>query len=62
MKFEKRWLNAQEVADHLGFKLQTVYRQIARGIIPASKIGRSVRIDSNELEAFLANSRIARGK
>jgi len=45
----RRWLTPKECADYLSIHLKTVYAQIAKGGIPAVKIGGSVRVDLEAL-------------
>lgn len=47
---ERRWISPKECALYLSIHVKTVYSQIARGEIPASKIGGSVRIDRKRLD------------
>jgi len=50
---ERRWITARECALYLSVHLKTVYAQIARAEIPATKIGGSVRIDKKKLDDIL---------
>jgi excisionase family DNA binding protein len=50
---EKRWISVKTCAGILGLHVKSVYSLIARGEIPAGKIGRSVRIDLQALEKKL---------
>lgn len=47
-------LTVAEVADRLRVSTMTVYRLIQRDELPALRIGRSYRIESSELEAYLS--------
>jgi excisionase family DNA binding protein len=50
---EKQLLTPQEAADLLGLSLQAFYQRIHRGQIPIIRIGRSLRVDPEELERWL---------
>jgi len=54
-----KMITAQEAAERLGLKPKTVYAMIAEGDIPGYKIGRAVRLDEDELEAWKAARKIA---
>jgi len=47
---EHRWISPKKCALYLSIHVKTVYSQISRGEIPASKIGGSVRIDRKRLD------------
>jgi excisionase family DNA binding protein len=50
----KEWLKVSEVADLLGLTPQRAYDLIARGELPAVRIGsRSIRVPRRELERYL---------
>lgn len=46
-------LRAEEVAEMLGLRLPTVRRMIFERRVPTVKIGRSVRIPSEEIEKII---------
>jgi excisionase family DNA binding protein len=48
-----RLLRVAEVAERLSVSPMTVYRMIHAGELPAIRIGRSYRIESRAVEAFL---------
>ena len=53
---ERSWL--PEVAEELHIPRTRAYELIARGELPAVRIGeRSIRVNGNELERFLLESR-----
>ena len=56
MSVERRWITVAEAADYLAIHPVTCRRLIDRDEIPASRIGRSVRVDLLKLEALLAES------
>lgn len=47
-------LTVAEVAQKLRVSTMTVYRLIQRDELPALRIGRSYRIDTTDLDAFLS--------
>lgn len=54
----KRWLKCEEVAQACGVAVTTVWAWIRRGQLKAYRLGRrSYRIDANDLERFIAESR-----
>jgi len=50
-------LSAQEVADILKIARNTVYELIRRGELISSKVGKQVRVDRQEVEAYLNRSK-----
>ena len=54
----KTWLNTSDVADELDVCAMTVTRLIASGKLPAYKFGHNFRIDAEDLELFIRNSRV----
>ena len=46
-----------DVREKLGIGQATAYRLVYRGDIPAYKVGRILRIDPRDVEAFLARDR-----
>jgi excisionase family DNA binding protein len=46
----RRWITVQEAAKYTHLHLLTVRDMIARGIIPAVRLGRAVRVDLRALE------------
>lgn len=50
---ELRWITPKQCSSYLSIHLKTVYSQIERGEIPATKIGGSVRIDRKKLDDIL---------
>ncbi len=54
----KTWLKVPEAAAELGIPRTRCYELIARGELPAVRIGeRSIRVNRNELERFLLEKR-----
>ena len=50
-------LNATEVAEILNIAKNTVYEMIKRGELPAYKVGRKIRIDKADVEAYINNQK-----
>jgi len=54
----KTWLKVPEAAAELGIPRSRCYELIARGELPAVRIGeRSIRVNRGELERFLLETR-----
>lgn len=51
------WLTPQQVADQLQLKVQTIYRLIKCGELPAIRIQRAYRIDPDALQSYLESKR-----
>jgi len=49
----RRWISVKAVAEYLDIHPVTCRRLIDRGEIPATKVGRSVRVDLKRLEEIL---------
>jgi len=47
-------LNCQEVAEHLGISESMAYTLTKRGEIPSVRLGRSVRVRPEDLQAFIS--------
>ena len=55
---ERTWLTVPEVAKELHIPRTRAYELIARGELPAVRVGeRSIRVNQNELVRFLLESR-----
>lgn len=54
----KVWLTPQQVADQLQLKVQTIYKLIKLGELPAIRIQRAYRIDPDALQVYLDSKRI----
>lgn len=53
----KEFYTASELADKLRVNIMTIYRYIKAGKLKAHKIGKEFRIDENEFNNFLHNSK-----
>jgi excisionase family DNA binding protein len=47
------WLSVPEVADELRISRMTIYRRIREGVLPATRIGYSLRVRERDLDAYL---------
>jgi excisionase family DNA binding protein len=59
---EIQWLSTAEASKRLGIGLRTLYRLIDEGQLPAYKFGRVIRLQEEELDAFIQQSRIQPGQ
>jgi excisionase family DNA binding protein len=55
-----RLLSVVDVADRLGVSVKTVRRMIARGDLPAHRIGKLLRVSEQALETLLAHTQATR--
>lgn len=55
------WLSTRAASERLGITLRTLYRFIDEGRIPAYQFGRVIRLQSQDVAAFVDASRIAPG-
>jgi excisionase family DNA binding protein len=44
-----RWITVQDAANYTGLASSTVRNMVARGIIPAFRLGRAIRVDLRAL-------------
>ena len=56
-----QWMSTGEAARRLGVTVRTLYRLIDEAQLPAYKFGRVIRLQENEIDAFIEASRIAPG-
>ena len=53
-----RLLSLKDAAEELGVKVWTLRRAIWDGDLPQVRLGKSIRIDRNDLEAWLARLKV----
>lgn len=58
---QARFLTVAEVAQIMRVSTMTVYRLIKAGDLPATRVGKSYRIDEADLNKFLASRYTAAG-
>lgn len=56
------WLSSKEAARRLGITQRTLYRLIDEGQLPAYKLGRVIRLQQAEVDAFIEAARIRPGE
>jgi excisionase family DNA binding protein len=56
-----QWMGTREACERLGVTLRTLYRFIDEGQLPAYKMGRVIRLQAAELDAFIERMRIPPG-
>lgn len=56
------WLSTREAARRLGITPRTLYRLIDSGQLPAYKVGRVIRLQEGEVDAFIDRARIEPGQ
>lgn len=61
MKGAGGWMGTTEAAERLGIVPRTLYRLLDEGKIPAYKLGRVIRIEVDDLDAFLEEHRVPPG-
>ena len=57
----RRWLSTGEAAQELGITPRTLYRLIDTGRLAAYRLGRVIRIESDDLHSYLQSTRISPG-
>lgn len=50
-----RWLSADEIAEYLGVKRDTIYKWIERHNLPAHKVGRLWKFRKHEIDAWIVS-------
>ncbi len=55
------WIGTPEACARLGVTLRTLYRFIDEGLLPAYKMGRVIRLQAHEVDAFIKRARIVPG-
>ena len=56
-----QWMGTREACERLGVTLRTLYRFIDEGQLPAYKMGRVIRLQATDIDAFISRMRIAPG-
>jgi excisionase family DNA binding protein len=56
-----KWIGTPEACARLGVTLRTLYRFIDEGQLPAYKMGRVIRLQAHEVDAFIEKTRILPG-
>ena len=56
-----RWMGTREACERLGITLRTLYRFIDEGQLPAYKMGRVIRLQETDIDAFIDRMRITPG-
>ena len=51
-----RWLSVDEIANHLGVNLETIYRWIEHKGLPGHRIGRLWKFDKQEVDEWVRSS------
>jgi excisionase family DNA binding protein len=55
---QTRLLSTSEVADRVGLSTKAIYRAIDRGELRASKLCGRIRVDPDDLDAWIEESRV----
>ena len=55
------WLTVAEVADYFNVAKMTVYRWVHSGELPATQVGRAIRIDEEDVKALVLPNARGRG-
>lgn len=55
------WLSTKECCERLGVTVRTLYRFIDEGQLPAYQMGRVIRVQEGDLNAFIDSVRISPG-
>ena len=58
---EIEWLSTKEAARRLGITPRTLYRFIDAGDLPAYRMGRVIRLQQTDVEAFIEQCRVEPG-
>lgn len=56
-----QWMGTREACERLGVTLRTLYRFIDEGQLPAYKMGRVIRVQSDDVDDFIKRMRIEPG-
>ena len=55
------WMSTADAADYLGVQSRTLYRFIDEGRLPAYRFGRVIRLQRDDVDAFVQSCRIEPG-
>ncbi len=55
------WLSSKEACEYLGVSLQTLYRFVDSGSLPAHHMGRVIRFKYSDMVAFVEAQRVVPG-
>jgi excisionase family DNA binding protein len=58
---EIKWMSTQQAAARLGITPRTLYRLIDQGELTGYRIGRVIRLQADDVDAFIQASRIQPG-
>lgn len=61
MNEQIEWLSTAEASRRLGINTRTLYRLIDGGEINAYKFGRVIRLQADDVEAFIASAKVEPG-
>lgn len=50
------WLSVDEVAAELRISRMTIYRLVNKGLLPAHRVGRSIRVRERDMDAYLRST------
>lgn len=56
-----QWMGTREACERLGITLRTLYRFIDEGQLTAYKMGRVIRLQERDIDAFIDRMRITPG-
>lgn len=51
----ERWLNVDEIAQHLGIAQITIYRWLEKGSLPSHRVGKLWRFKASEVDEWVAS-------
>jgi len=54
---QDRWLSVEEIAIHLGIKKDTAYKWVAKKHMPSHKVGRLLKFDKAEIDAWVISGK-----
>lgn len=53
METAERWLNVEEIAEHLGVAAITIYRWLEKEKIPAHRVGKLWKFKASEVDQWV---------